>query len=224
MLVCEDHPVLADALAMLIDAHPELESAADPVDTGEAAIAAVQKHSPDVVLMNVQLAGPMNGVEATRVIREVAPATRVVIMSGAEETDQLLVDALEAGASGFFPKTHAASTMLSAVRPAATGEILVDAATLARVMREVAARRAGRQELEHRTAKLTTRERQVLQLVAEGKSNDQIAAAFHLSAATVQTHLRNAFVKLGAHSKLEAVTVGVKAGVVKVPDRRRLLK
>lgn len=221
VLLCEDHQVLADALSMLIGTDDRLESVTDPVATAEAAIAAVTAHAPDVVLMDVELPGPMNGVQATAVIRKISPATKVVVMSGGTDPAQLLVDAVEAGASGFLPKTEAASTMLAAIRAAASGDLLMDAETLARVMRGVAAGRTDRRDLEFRTGRLTGRERQVLQQVADGKSNDQIAALLHISALTVQTHLRNAFTKLGVHSKLEAVTVLVKAGVVQVDQRSR---
>lgn len=216
VLLCDDHRILSDAFAMLIRSDPGLELVTDPVDTAEAAIAAAAEHQPDVVLMDVQLKGPVDGLEATRAIKHSSPWTNVVVMSGSGDPDRLLVDAIEAGASGFLPKTEAAGNVIAAVRAAARGESLIDSTTLTRVLRQVAVHRDSRRELVERTRRLTDRETEVLQLLAEGLSNDQIAARLVISVQTVQTHVRNTFAKLRVHSKLEAVTLAARSGVVRV--------
>lgn len=216
VLLCDDHRILSDALAMLIRMDPGMDLVTDPVDTAELAVAAAVEHSPDVVLMDVELRGPTTGLEATRRIRQLCPSTHVVVMSGSGDPDRLLVGAIEAGASGFLPKTEAASDILGAVRGAACGEALIDATTLARVLRRIATGREARRDVDERVGRLTEREREMLQLLAEGRSNDQIAAQLVISGHTVQTHVRNILSKLVVHSKLEAVALAAKSGVIKV--------
>lgn len=214
VLLCDDHRILSDALAMLIDFDPGLELVTDPVDNGLDAVAAALEHRPDVVLMDVELLGAMDGFEATRRIREVSPLTHVVIVSGVADPDTALIRTIEAGGSGFLPKTEAATSMLSAVRAASRGESLVDALTLARVMRRIAQQRSDRGAVRERTSRLTEREREILRYLAEGMSNEQVAAKLFISVHTVQTHTRNILSKLGVHSKLQAVALASKAGVL----------
>lgn len=214
VLICDDHRILSDAMAMLIGMESDLELVAEPFERAAPAIAAVAEFAPDVVLMDVELPGGTSGIEATRTITEQSPRTKVVVMSGSGDPDQVLVDAIGAGAAGFIPKTEAATKILGAVRAAASGESLLDSATLARVLRRVADARAVRQAVDRRTTRLTEREREILQRMSEGESNDDIAGSLFLSIHTVHTHVRNILVKLEVHSKLQAVALAVKAGVI----------
>lgn len=216
VLLCDDHRILSDAFAMLIRSDPGLELVCDPVDTAEQAVAAATQHEPHVVLMDVQLKGETTGLEATRQIKAMCPWTNVVVMSGSGDPDRLLVEAVEVGASGFLPKTEAAGRVLEAIQAAARGESLLDSATLTRVLHRVAARRGAQREMAELTARLTDREREVLQLLAQGLSNDQVAAKLYISPQTVQTHIRNVLSKLRVHSKLEAVALAAKAGAIAV--------
>jgi DNA-binding NarL/FixJ family response regulator len=214
VLICDDHRILSDAMAMLIGMESDLELVAEPFERAAPAIAAVAEFAPDVVLMDVELPGGTSGIEATRTITEQSPRTKVVVMSGSSDPDQMLVDAIGAGAAGFMPKTEAATKILGAVRAAASGESLLDSATLARVLRRVADARAVRQAVDRRKTRLTERERVILQRMSEGVSNDDIAGSLFLSIHTVHTHVRNILVKLEVHSKLQAVALAVKAGVI----------
>lgn len=207
--------MLADALAMVVETDDELELVAPPVDTEDAAVALCEEHRPDVFLMDVQLAGSGNGLDATRRIKRVSPGTHVVIVSGMGQ-DRLLVEAVEAGASGFLDKTEAVESAISAVKAVAAGEALIDATTLSRLLRRSAEERAARRDTERLTEQLTAREREILQLVAQGLRNEEIARSLHLSVRTVQTHVQNVLGKLGVHSRLEAVAFAARAGVVTV--------
>jgi DNA-binding NarL/FixJ family response regulator len=215
LLICEDHRLLADVLALVVAEDPDLELVTTPVADGASAVEVADRHEPDVVLMDIRLPGDMDGFEATRRIREASPATKVVIMSGLEE-DDLLVRAVEAGASAFLDKGEAVQRALEALKAAAAGEPLIDPATLSRVLQQVATRRDRRREEERVTGRLTPREREILQLLATGLRNDAIAARLHVSVRTVETHVQNALVKLGVHSKLEAVCLAAQLGVVSV--------
>jgi DNA-binding NarL/FixJ family response regulator len=215
LLICDDHKILTDALAAVVDRDPALHMSSPPAHSPQDAIELARKHQPDVVLMDIYFRGPMNGIEATRAIKEVSPATKVIVMTAHEE-DRLLVEAVESGASGFLGKSEAADEVLSAVKSAADGEVLIEPATMTRLLRKVARQRKARREAAEMMGQLTDRERDVLQLLAEGKRNEEIARELDIKPFTVQTHVRNMLSKLNVHSKLEAVAYAVKNGGISV--------
>lgn len=215
LLICDDHRILTDALAMVVDRDDILTMPSPPVHAPEEAIELCEQHHPDVVLMDIVFKGRMNGIEATRRIKEVSPTTKVVIMTAHEE-DRLLVDAVEAGASGFLGKGEAVGEVLATAKAAAEGEVLIDPATLARLLHQVARERDARRDAEVLLDQLTDREREILQLLAEGLRNEDIASNLFISPQTVQTHVRNLLAKLQVHSKLEAVAFAVKHGAITV--------
>lgn len=215
LLICDDHKILTDALATVVGLDDTLEMIADPVHDPETAIALCTEHLPDVVLMDIVFKGGMSGIEATRRIKELSPSTKVVIMTAHDE-DRLLVEAVEAGASGFLGKDEAAGELLLAAKAAADGEVLIDPATLTRLLAQVARERAAERDAQLLMDDLTEREREILQLLAEGMRNDDIAAKLFISPQTVQTHVRNILGKLRVHSKLEAVAFAVRYGAITV--------
>ncbi len=215
LLICDDHKILTDALAMVVERDPGFRMIAPPVHAAEASIELCREHQPDVVLMDIVFKGGMDGIEATRRIKEVSPATKVVIMT-AHDDEHLLVEAVEAGASGFLGKDEAADEVLAAAKAAAEGEVLIDPVTLTRLLHQVAKEREARRDALALFEELTDREREILQLLAEGMRNDGIAQKLFISPQTVQTHVRNLLAKLGVHSKLEAVAFAVKHGAISV--------
>jgi NarL family two-component system response regulator LiaR len=216
LLICDDHKVLTDALATVVGLDDDLQLVAPPVHDPETAIALSAEHLPDVVLMDIVFkGGGMSGIEATRRIKEISPATKVVIITAHDE-DRLLVEAVEAGASGFLGKGEAAEEVLAAAKAAAEGEVLIDPATLTRLLAQVARERELHREASMLLDDLTDREREILQLLAEGMRNEGIAAKLFISPQTVQTHVRNILGKLRVHSKLEAVAFAVKNGAITV--------
>ena len=215
LLICDDHKILTDALATVVGLDESLEMVADPVHDAETAIEVCSEMLPDVVLMDIVFkGGGLSGIDATRKIKEVSPSTKVVIMTAHD--DRLLVEAVEAGASGFLGKDEAAQELLSAAKSAADGEVLIDPATLTRLLAQVAREREILREATMLLDDLTDREREILQLLAEGMRNDDIAAKLYISPQTVQTHVRNILGKLRVHSKLEAVAFAVKHGAITV--------
>ena len=216
LLICDDHKVLTDALATVVGLDDDLQLVAPPVHDPETAIALSAEHLPDVVLMDIVFkGGGMSGIEATRRIKEISPATKVVIITAHDE-DRLLVEAVEAGASGFLGKGEAAEEVLAAAKAAAEGEVLIDPATLTRLLAQVARERELHREASMLLDDLTDREREILQLLAEGMRNEGIATKLFISPQTVQTHVRNILGKLRVHSKLEAVAFAVKHGAITV--------
>ena len=215
LVICDDHKILTDALAMVVDRDPDLRLVAPPVHTAEEAVEICRDEHPDVVLMDIVFKGGIDGIEATRRIKEASPATKVVIMT-AHDDERLLVEAVEAGASGFLGKDEAADEVLSAAKAAAEGEVLIDPGTLTRLLHQVAREREARRDALALVESLTERENEILQLLAEGIRNDDIAQRLFISPQTVQTHVRNLLSKLQVHSKLEAVAFAVKHGAITV--------
>jgi DNA-binding NarL/FixJ family response regulator len=209
LLICDDHKTLTDALAMVVERDPTLRLVARPVHDADRAVELCHEHRPNVVLMDIEFKSGIDGIEATRRIKRSSPATKVVIMT-AHDDERRLVEAVEAGASGFFGKDEPADEVLAAAKSAAEGEVLIDPATLARLLHQVAREREVHREVLARFATLTDREREILRYVAEGRRNDDIASALFISPQTVQTHVRNVLGKLEVHSKLEAVALAVR--------------
>ena len=216
LLICDDHKILTDALATMVGLDDGFALIAPPVHTAEEAIVLAQEHLPDVVLMDIVFkAGGMGGIEATRMIKEASPSTKVVVMTAHDE-DRLLVEAVEAGASGFLSKDEPAEDVLAAAKAAADGEVLIDPVTLTRLLAQVAREREEQRDAMRLLGDLTEREREILQLLAQGMRNDDIAKQLYISPQTVQTHVRNILGKLRVHSKLEAVAFAVRHGAIQV--------
>jgi DNA-binding NarL/FixJ family response regulator len=210
VLICDDHRLVTETLTDVIGRDPDFDLLASANSSIEA-VALAADHRPDVVLMDLEFRGSMSGIEATRRIREASPSTKVVIMT-AHEDERLLVDAVEAGASGFLRKTEGIEELVGAVKAAAAGEMLIDRAALARLLPRVAREREAHRDARRLMDLLTEREREILALLGQGSSNDEIASALYISPQTVQTHVRNILTKLGVHSKLAAVAFAARHG------------
>ncbi len=208
VVIVDDHQMFADSLARLLGDDPEIAVMATASSVADG-LAAVERHDPDVVLLDHHLPDG-TGLDAIAAIGAERPWVRMVMLTGALD-DEVLVAAIDAGCSGFLTKDHAAEEVIRAVRAAAAGEVLVPPALLARLLprRAPQARRVGDD--------LTPREMEVLQRLVAGAATKAIAADLHLSVNTVRNHVQQVLVKLGAHSKLEAVATAVREGVVRRP-------
>jgi len=210
LLICDDHRLLTDAVAVIVDSDPGLCLVAAPVDNGPDAIRLSEEHRPDVVLMDIELRGAMNGIEATRRIKQVSPASQVVMVSG-HRRPTVLVEAVEAGAAGFVDKNAAVDDLLAVVHSAAAGELLIDPTLLARLIPQLAAERHVANRTRAKLARLTSREREVLTLLTQGRGSDAIAHQLVISRPTVRTHVQNILTKLEVRSQLEAVAMAAQA-------------
>ena len=213
LLICDDHRILTDTLRTVVQQDPGLRLVSSPVHEPDEAIEILRREPTDVVLMDIEFRGAMSGIDATRRIKEISPSTKVVVMT-AHQDERLLVEAVEAGASGFLRKTEGVDELLAALKAAAAGEILIDPAALARLLPLMAREREIRHEAAQKLAALSDRERQILRMLSEGLRNDDIAELLSISPQTVQTHVRNVLGKLGVHSKLEAVAFAVRNGAI----------
>jgi two-component system, NarL family, response regulator LiaR len=206
LLICDDHRILTDALVAVVSAQEDFELVSEPVHEPGEAVRRCAELRPDVVLMDLSFAGEMSGIRATRDIRDVSPATHVVIMT-AHHDDRLRVEAIEAGAAGYLSKTEGAAAVLEAARAAARGDVLLDPRALAPLLERVARDRATDRELQVRFDRLTRRESEVLGLLAGGLGTDEIAARLFISPFTVHTHVGSVLGKLEVRSKTQAVTL-----------------
>jgi DNA-binding NarL/FixJ family response regulator len=200
-VVADDHPPILDAVARFLEADG-LQVVATAAN-GPDALRALEEHRPDVALVDVRMPG-FDGVELTRRAAAAGSETRVALYTGSADPD-LLSEALAAGAAGFVLKHTPLAEVASAVRAVAAGGVYVD--------RELAAEVARVAESEPRAA-LTSREREVLALVAKGLTNDRIADQLRISAETVQTHVRNVMAKLHASTRTEAVASALRAALI----------
>jgi DNA-binding NarL/FixJ family response regulator len=202
VLIVEDHQVVAEGLAVLLGEHADLDVvgwATTVADAGRLA----GTEPVDVVVVDYWLPDG-TGVEAVAAMRAYRPDAAVVFLS-ADDSDEVILAALESGAAGYLVKSAGGADVAAAVRRAAEGEILMPARQLATLLtrrREQAQRQAERSR---RWDSLTPRERQILGLMAEGMDNREIAVRLGVSYATVRSHVRHLLGKLGARSKLEAV-------------------
>jgi DNA-binding NarL/FixJ family response regulator len=211
VLIVEDHRVMADGLELVLGREPDI-AVVGIAATAADGVRMAKRHKPAVVLMDYHLPD-MNGAEAARRIMEIARGTAVVMLT-AESGDAALVECIEAGASGYLPKSLASAQVVDAVRRAATGEAVLPAGMLARALEHAKSdsdRRARAREI---VGQLTPREHDVLRLLALGLDNHAIADRLGIAYSTVRTHVQGLIDKLGARSRLEAVAKASEAGLL----------
>jgi DNA-binding NarL/FixJ family response regulator len=207
VLIVDDHEVLAASLAMVLDGEPDITTVGIAGTLARARTLIVSA-TPDVVLLDHRLPDG-DGVAAIGELRSLRPSVAIVILT-ASAADHVLAAAIDAGAAGFVSKTRGLAEVTAAVRAAAAGEAVISPELLVRLLP-----RLQRGQQPART-ELTEREREVLGLLAEGLSNAAIAESLTVSVHTVRNHIANLSAKLGAHSKLEALSIAVREGLL--PD------
>jgi two-component system, NarL family, response regulator DevR len=207
VLIIDDHEVLASSLAMVLDAESDI-TAIGVATTLKQARELIASTRPDVLLLDHRMPDG-DGVAAIPQLRALRPTLGIVVLT-ASAADHVLLSAIENGASGFLSKTRSLDEVTAAVRAAAAGESVISPELLARLLP-----RFGRGKVQS-PDELTEREREVLALVAEGLSNAAIAERLVVSVHTVRNHIASLSAKLGAHSKLEALSIAVRQGLL--PD------
>jgi DNA-binding NarL/FixJ family response regulator len=201
VLSVDDHPLLREGMAALVNAESDMKLVADATN-GQDAIEKFRLHRPDVTLMDLQMP-TLNGIEAIIGIRSEFPNARIIVLTTYAGDVQML-RALKAGARGYILKGHVRRELLGTIRAVHAGQ--------KRIPPEVAAELA-----EHATdERLTSREIDVLRLIATGNANKEIAAQLSIVEETVKSHITNIMAKLGANDRTHAVTIGLKRGIIEL--------
>jgi DNA-binding NarL/FixJ family response regulator len=206
VLIVDDHPVTRDGLRSALSTSDDVDVVGE-ASSGEEAIELVKELSPEVVFMDVRMPGGMDGLEATRVIRDIAPDTKVILFT-IEESRAAIADAIRAGVSGYLLKDVSATELIQAARLALEGKAVIHP-TLTRAFIE---------EIQYvetpRETPLSKRESQILQKVAYGSTTKEVAHDLNISPHTVKTHLERIFEKLGANDRAQAVAIALRKGLV----------
>ncbi len=211
ILLADDHALLRQGTAELLQHEGDIEVIGQ-AENGQEAVQLAQSLQPDIVVMDVRMPG-MSGIEATRQIRKEMPHVQVLVLT-AYDDDQYVFSLLQAGASGYLLKVAPASELVRSIRQVRSGESPLSPAIARKVVARLnnPAQAAGSAGGSSDPDTLTPREVEILQFLARGMSNRDIAEALYISERTVQTHLTNIFAKMQVASRLEAVLKGIRQG------------
>jgi DNA-binding NarL/FixJ family response regulator len=212
VVVVDDQALVRAGFRVLVDSSPDLQVLGDAAD-GTEAVRIVRDLRPDVVLMDIRMP-EMDGIEATRQIvgSPEGAATRVLILT-TFDLDEYVYDALRAGASGFLLKDTPPEDLLDAIRVIAAGNALLAPSVTKTLIAEFAGRVAPLAKCADVLDAITPREREVLVLVARGRSNTEIAGELHMSSATAKTHVSRLLAKLGARDRAQLVVIAYESGL-----------
>jgi DNA-binding NarL/FixJ family response regulator len=209
VLLADDHAILREGIRMVLDAQPGIAVVGE-ADDGRQALEMVESLEPDVVVMDIAMPN-LNGLEATRQIKRRFPRTQIVILT-MHENQQYLVQIVKVGAVGCVLKRAAGTELVTAVRAAAHGESYFSPSIASMILDDYRLRL--RHEGTDQSELLTEREREILQLVAEGKTNQEIAGQLTLSIKTVQTHRAHIMEKLDVHDRTDLVKAAIRMGMI----------
>jgi DNA-binding NarL/FixJ family response regulator len=213
VLIVDDQTIVRAGFAALLAAQPDIDVVGECGD-GREAVRLAQAHRPDVVLMDIRMP-KMDGIDATRrILADPCCESTRVLMLTTFDVDEYVYEALSAGASGFLLKDSTADDLVAAVHVVARGDALLAPQVTGRLIREFARQRRDRPTPVPALATLTARETEVLQLIAGGLSNAEIAARLVVSEHTVKTHVARVFTKLGLRDRAQAVVLAYESGLV----------
>jgi two-component system, NarL family, response regulator NreC len=210
ILLADDHTILRAGLKMMLNAQPDMEVVGEASD-GRQAITETQRLQPDIILMDITMP-EMNGIEATRQIKKLVPESRILILT-MHEHDEYVFQALRAGASGYMLKEAADTELISALHIIQSGQFYLSPMAQSVLVGDYLQRvRIGEEKDSY--SSLTEREREILKLIAEGYTNNQIAERLVISPKTVDTHRTHIMDKLNLHSRAELVKYAMRRGLL----------
>ena len=210
IIIVDDHPFLRTGLRHVLEEHPEFRVVGEAADGWEGVRLAEKEH-PDVAILDIGMPN-LNGIEAARLILESVPGAAIVMLS-VHSDEAYVLRALKSGARAYLLKQSAESDLISAVKAVTQGKSFFSPA-VSQMLLDDYMRELRDRDVEDTYELLTGREREILQMVAEGKSNKEIANLLHLSVYTVETHRSNMMEKLNLHSVPELILYAVRKGVI----------
>jgi len=210
----EDHQILVDSLSLMLryEADFEFLGSASTISNGQRLI---KETTPDVLLLDVGLPDG-NGLDLIPEVNRISPETNIIVLTSLSD-EATLMRVIDSGISGFVSKNSQLSDLLETIRKAADGEIVMPTSLLVGLLMRLPRDKAAAYQEEKGWERLTVREQEVLELLASGKSGNEIAEELHIAPLTVRTHIRNLMSKMGVHSRLEAVAFGMKNGLIDPP-------
>lgn len=215
IVLADDQPIIRQGLRFIIGTQPDMEVVGEAGD-GDEAVAEAGRLSPDLVLMDVQMPG-RTGIEATRAIVAARPEAKVMLLT-TFDVQEYVADGIRAGAIGYLLKDAETKTLLEGIRSAHRGAAIYQSTTAAKALAEALrghpADVPGAKEAATREP-LTDKEREVLQLMAYGSRNSEIAEKLYISEGTVKTHVHRILAKLDAQDRTHAVVIAIRGGIVK---------
>jgi two-component system, NarL family, nitrate/nitrite response regulator NarL len=211
VLIVQDHPLLASAIARVLEAEPDFKVSGVSA-SGAAAVQAATQSRPDVVLMDFRLPD-VSGPTAARMIKN-EHADAAIVFHSADESETALLDAIDAGATAYLTKDATADQIITAVRRASKGEVLIPAELFARAIARHRCAAVKKRERERLLAEFTPRELDVLHLLAEGLDTTAMSQRLGIAPHTVEWHVRHVIEKLQVHSKLQAVISAARKGLI----------
>ena len=210
ILLADDHTVVRDGLRALLEKQSDMAVVAEAAD-GRDSVRLAEEQAPDVVVMDIAMPN-MNGIEATRRILSTNPRVAVVILS-MHQDESYVLRSLKAGAKGYLLKDSLRSDVIDAIRQVAQGRSFLTK-KVSRILQEDYIRELEQRGLDDSYDLLTEREREILQLVAEGRTNKEVAGILNVSLTTVETHRTHILQKLGLHSVPELILYAVRKGII----------
>jgi len=211
ILIADDHELVRQGLRKVLESRPDWRVCGEAAD-GRTAVKMARELKPDVVVMDLSMP-ELNGLGATREIRKTCPATQVVILT-MHEAEGLVKDVLEAGATGYLLKTDASRMLVAAIEAAKRGEPFFSGRVASVVLRGFLLPQERRSKTAADTIQLTSREREIVQLIAEGKTNKEAATRLGVSVKTVDAHRANIMAKLDLHSVADLVRYAIRNKII----------
>jgi two-component system, NarL family, response regulator LiaR len=210
VLLVDDHKIVRQGVRAFLQTLADIRVIAE-ADTGAAAVACVERDRPDVVLMDLEMPGEIDGISATRQIRKMRAETQVIVVTSHHQ-DEYIFPAIRAGAISYLLKDIEPDELAAAIRKAALGEAVLDSRVAARIIKEL---QGIRSDEVNPFTELSEREFEVLRLIAAGKSNADIAAALVLGESTIKTHISSILRKLHLEDRTQAAVYAWQQGIVK---------
>ena len=210
VLLVDDHKIVRQGVRAYLQTLSDIQVVGES-DSGKTAVSSVEEHAPDVVLMDLEMPGELDGVAATRQIRKLRPKTQVIVVTSHHQ-DEYIFPAVRAGAISYLLKDVEPDELASAIRKAANGEAVLDSRVASRIVQEL---QGLRKDNVNPFTELSEREFEVLRLIAAGKSNSEIAGILFIGESTVKTHIGNLLKKLHLGDRTQAAVYAWQEGIVR---------